>query len=152
MLDEMLDFFAVYLASYPAAKFLFITGDQHEQIRSKAAERNIPADKILIRPALRKEVPASIALSTHSVFFIRATYSKISSSPTKQAELMAMGVPVISNAGVGDTDAIIRKFHSGVITEGFSSAQYKKSIEELSAASFDAVAIRQGAKQYFFTY
>jgi glycosyltransferase involved in cell wall biosynthesis len=149
MLEEMLDFFVCYLQRYPDAKFLFISGDQHEQIRAKAAERKIPADRVLIRPALRKEVPASISIGRHSVFFIRATYSKISSSPTKQAELMAMGVPVISNAGVGDTDVIIRNFKSGVVIDDFSNVAYQKSILELAATNFDANAVRQGAKQYF---
>ena len=149
MLDEMLDFFVCYLQTYPNARFLFITGDQHDQIRSKAAERKIPDNKILIRPALRKEVPASISIGAHSVFFIRATYSKISSSPTKQAELMAMGIPVISNAGVGDTDTIIKNFNSGVVIGDFSDDNYRQSIDELVSTRFDPVAIRQGAAQYF---
>jgi glycosyltransferase involved in cell wall biosynthesis len=149
MLDEMLDFFLAYRRKYPGSKFLFITGDQHAQIRSKAAARNIPADAILIRPALRNEVPASISIGVHSVFFIRATYSKISSSPTKQAELMAMGVPVISNAGVGDTDEIINNFGSGVVIEDFSKNSYEKSIDELGSKEFDATTIRNGAEQFF---
>ncbi|MBC7947565.1 MAG: glycosyltransferase [Chitinophagaceae bacterium] len=149
MLDEMLDFFVTYQHKYPTAKFLFITGDQHEQIRTRAAERNIGADKILIRPALRKEVPASISLGAHSVFFIRATYSKISSSPTKQAELMSMGIPVISNAGVGDTDLIIKNFKSGVVIGDFTAESYNRSIDELAVTTFDRQAIRHGAEQYF---
>ena len=107
MLNEMLDFFKVYCERFPAAYFFLITGDQHELIRQKAAEKNIEPGKIIIRTATRKEVPASISISTHSVFFIRPTYSKISSSPTKQAELMAMGIPVITNSGIGDTSEII---------------------------------------------
>jgi glycosyltransferase involved in cell wall biosynthesis len=149
MLDEMLDFFVTYLRKYPNGKFLFITGDQHDEIRNKAADRKIPAEKILIRPALRNEVPASIALGQHSVFFIRATYSKISSSPTKQAELMAMGIPVISNAGVGDTDTIIKKYNSGVVTRGLSPAYYEEALANLSSGCFDAGSIRRGAEEYF---
>lgn len=149
MLDEMLDFFVSYRRRHANAKFLFITGDQHDQIRAKAASRQIPAEALLIRPALRKEVPSMISIGTHSVFFIRPTYSKISSSPTKQAELMAMGVPVISNSGVGDTHEIIDRFSSGVVIDDFSQASYDKSVEQLDAREFDSLAIRQGAKEFF---
>jgi glycosyltransferase involved in cell wall biosynthesis len=149
MLDEMLDFFVCYLQKYPGSKFLFITGDQHQQIRDKAKLRGIPADSILIRPALRNEVPASISIGRHSVFFIRPTYSKISSSPTKQAELMAMGVPVISNSGVGDTHEIIENFNSGVVVEEFAKNNYEKSLELLALTRFDSSEIRRGAEQFF---
>lgn len=149
MLEEMLDFFLVYNQAYPSARFFFITGDHHDLIRQKAAERGISPDKIIIRPALRREVPASIALSTHAVFFIRPTYSKISSSPTKQAELMGMGMPVVSNAGVGDTVAVIEKYDSGIVIDGFSAEQYKKAVDQLQQHSFHPDAIRQGAAGYF---
>lgn len=149
MLDEMLDFFIVYCHAYPAARFFFITGDQHELIRKKASERNIDPQKIIIRPAMRKEVPSCIALSTHSVFFIRPTYSKISSSPTKQAELMGMGMPVVSNDGVGDTAAIIEKYKSGIVIKNFSNGAYKKAVEELQHFPFRPAVIREGAASYF---
>lgn len=149
MLDEMLDFFLVYNEAYPTARFFFITGDHHELIRQKAAERNISPEKIIIRPALRQEVPASIALSTHSVFFIRPTYSKISSSPTKQAELMGMGVPVISNSGVGDTDAVIGKYNSGVVIDRFAPDAYQTAVDQLQHSAFLPDRIREGAASYF---
>jgi glycosyltransferase involved in cell wall biosynthesis len=148
MLSEMLDFFKVYCERYPSAYFFFITGDQHDLIRQRAIERKIDPNKIIIRPATRREVPASIALSTHSVFFIRPTYSKISSSPTKQAELMGMGVPVITNDGVGDTSAIIERYGSGIVITDFSESGYREAINRLKDFCPGDV-IRQGAISYF---
>jgi glycosyltransferase involved in cell wall biosynthesis len=149
MLDEMLDFFKIYCDTYPSARFFFITGDQHDTIRKKAAERNIAANKIIIRPAARKEVPASISLSKHSVFFIRPTYSKISSSPTKQAELMGMGIPVISNDGVGDTAAIIKQYKSGIVASNFSNPAYQEAMAKLKVFNASPAEIRRGAFDYF---
>jgi glycosyltransferase involved in cell wall biosynthesis len=94
-------------------------------------------------------VPASISLSTHSVFFIRPTYSKISSSPTKQAELMGMGIPVISNAGVGDSSAIIEKYKSGIVIKDFSETAYDEAMERLQRFSEGRETIREGALHYF---
>lgn len=149
MLEEMLDFFLAYNQAYPSARFFFITGDHHELIRQKAAERGISPEKIVIRPALRNEVPASIALSTHAVFFIRPTYSKISSSPTKQAELMGMGIPVVSNGGVGDTAAVIGEYKSGIVIDGFTTDAYQKAVAQLQHLPFQPDSIRDGASGYF---
>lgn len=149
MLDEMLDFFLVYRQAYPEASFLFITGDQHDLIRRKAAERNIPSDRLVIRPAQRKEVPVLVSLGMHSVFFIRPTYSKISSSPTKQAELMGMGVPVICNARVGDTGPVVKKYGAGIVIDDFNTQAYQTAISELKQAHFEGSSIRNGAFDYF---
>ena len=149
MLDEMLDFFSVYCRTYPTARFFFITGDRHELIRKRAAEKNIHSQKILIRRALRREVPSSIALGTHSVFFVRPTYSKISTSPTKQAELMGMGMPVVTNNGIGDTTTIIKNYKSGVVINEFSDNAYKNAVSELQRFPFQPDVIRRGAAGYF---
>jgi glycosyltransferase involved in cell wall biosynthesis len=149
MLAEMLDFFVEYRKALPDAKFLFITQDEHERIRRTAAEKGLPAEAIVIRPGVRDEVPGLLALARHSLFFIRPTYSKISSSPTKQGEIMAMGIPVVCNAGVGDSDHIITEHHSGVLVRHFSEADYAATVQELLHHSFDRDAIRQGAENVF---
>ncbi|MEI9956314.1 MAG: hypothetical protein WDM90_08440 [Ferruginibacter sp.] len=49
-------------------------------------------------------MPLLLSLSQFSVFFIKPCYSKQSSSPTKHGEIMAMGIPLITNSGVGDVE------------------------------------------------
>ncbi|MET0636018.1 MAG: glycosyltransferase [Chitinophagaceae bacterium] len=149
MLEEMLDFFTEYSRRYPASKFLFISMDHHDLIRLRARERGIKSSSILIRGASRSEVAASLSLCRHSVFFIRPTYSKISSSPTKQAELMGMGIPVICNDGVGDTGVIVSKYSSGIAITDFNNKEYVKAIDKLSSTEFDSNRIRAGARDYF---
>lgn len=149
MLEEMLDFFVAYRNAYPAAKFLFITQDEHERIRHTAVAKGLPADSILIRPGIREEVPGLLSLAQHSLFFIRPTYSKISSSPTKQGEIMAMGIPVICNSGVGDSDAIVTNHQSGVLVREFGNQAYEKAVRELQQTKFNTGYIRQGAEQVF---
>lgn len=149
MLPEMLDFFVQFKNVFPGAKFLFITGDEHERIATTAAARGITADEIILKGASRKEVPVLLSFSKYSLFFIRPTYSKAASSPTKQGELMAMGIPVVCNTGVGDTDTIVEDFRSGILTKGFSTSDYRSVIERLMATSFSAEGIKKGAKDYF---
>lgn len=149
MLDEMLDFFKRFILQAHGAKMLFITGMEHDLINKRCHEKGIDPQKIIIRKANRQEVPLYISLSDYSIFFIRASYSKISSSPTKQGELMAMGIPVICNSGVGDTDTIVRKYDSGVIVNQYDDAEYDRKINELLTTKFDKDKIRDGALTFF---
>lgn len=148
MLEEMLDFFLIWLQFHPNSKLLFITHDEHERINKAASERNI-SDKIIIRPGQRQEVPALLALSQASLFFIRPTYSKMSSSPTKQGEIMAMGIPIICNTGVGDTDTIVKKYNSGALVSEFNEAGYRQAILDFDNKNFEPENLREGSIDYF---
>jgi glycosyltransferase involved in cell wall biosynthesis len=90
-----------------------------------------------------------IAASDFSIFFIKPVFSKKASSPTKQGEVMAIGKPVICNSGVGDTDLIINKYHSGILINEFSDAAYDKAISEAINKKFDRTEIRNGAIDFF---
>jgi hypothetical protein len=48
-----------------------------------------------------------------SVSFIQPSYARQASSPTKIAESLALGIPVICNAGVGDLDSQINLIQGG---------------------------------------
>src|SRR4029453_2686001 len=94
-------------------------------------------------------MPLYISLSDCSIFFIRPTYSKKASSPTKHAELMGMGVPVVCN-DIGDTGRIIEETRTGIVIKEFSEVEYRtrsKKIDEVMSISKDQ--IRQAAYRYF---
>jgi glycosyltransferase involved in cell wall biosynthesis len=147
MLEEMMEFFSVLKQQEPDAKFLFVTKDEHERIINCAEKYQVRQD-ILLRPGARAEIPYLIRLSNYSVFFILPAYSKKASSPTKQGEIMAMGIPVICNAHVGDTDKIIADYKSGIVVEGFNSTAYTDAIKKLDAG-FSEEQIIKCAADYF---
>jgi glycosyltransferase involved in cell wall biosynthesis len=150
MLGEMLDFFSRLLLRHPSARFLFVTIDDPAVILREAAERGIDPGRIVVRSAERAEVPMYIAASDLSIFFIRPTYSKKASSPTKQGELMSMGTPVICNAGVGDTDEVVRRYRSGVLVPRFGTAEYDAAVDRVGwLTSLDPAAIRRGALEFY---
>jgi glycosyltransferase involved in cell wall biosynthesis len=149
LLDEMLQFFKVFVGVEPRAKFLFITEDSHETIKSKGRNMNINNERIITTSSERLFVPLYLALSNFSIFFIKPVYSKKSSSPTKQGELMSMGVPVICNANIGDTDWVVDKYNSGLIVSSLDKDQYRKVIDKMFRAKFISNDIRNGAVDYF---
>lgn len=150
LIKEMMEFFKTISDNIPSSKFLFIAPHLHSQIYQAAAAAGIPAEKVMVTQAQRKEVPVLLSFSNYSVFFIKPCYSKQASSPTKHGEIMAMGIPVITNSGVGDVAEIIERYKSGIVLETLSKNTYQKTAESiLQKNHFDKMTIRDGAKDYF---
>ncbi|MBS1595905.1 MAG: glycosyltransferase [Bacteroidetes bacterium] len=149
MLGEMLDFFRVLHSIKPAAKLLFVTNDAQDHIFSEAAARGIDRSLLRVVNSPFDQVPTHIALADASIFFITPAYSKKASSPVKQGELMSMGVPVVCNAGVGDTEWIVKKYGSGVVVDQFDQSGYETAARLLLSTRFDKKAIQEGAEEFF---
>ena len=131
MLDEMLLLFRHIKYKYPDALFLFVTHSNPAMILSKAKEMKLNEKDIIITEASRQQVPDFIKASDISVSFIKPVYSKISSSPTKLGEVLAMGIPVISNSGVGDVKPIIENANGGIVIDNFNESDYQKIVSSL---------------------
>lgn len=150
MLDEMLDFYKTLLKNKPKAKFLFITGEPESMVLNTANARNLPVNQFIVRSATRELVPAYIALSSVSMFFIKPVFSKKASSPTKMAELMGMGVPIICNNNVGDVEQIIEETGAGYAISDFTSEEYQRAINKIDdLLNLDKEKIRQAAIDHF---
>ena len=149
MTKEMFRFVNCLLEQHPEFVMLVLTKDEREWVRAEALQQGIPADKIIVTTAPREKMPVYISLSDCSIFFIRPTYSKKASSPTKHAELMGMGIPVICN-DIGDTGRIIEETGTGIMIKEFLETEYRtavKRIDEIMSISKDH--IRQAAYRYF---
>jgi glycosyltransferase involved in cell wall biosynthesis len=150
MTGSMLRFCKLLSDRKPETKFLFITPHLHDMIIAEAEKYGIPADKLIIKNGKRNEVPALLSLSHYSLFFIKPCFSKLSSSPTKHGEIMAMGIPVITNSGVGDVKAIVDQYNGGYVVDEFTDAAFNKVIDGMLAKdNFNAAGIRKGAKEFY---
>lgn len=147
MLPEMLDYFIALKKVKPNAKFLFVTGEKPENILSGARNKNINPSDIIITSCAHGKVPLHISLFDEAIFFIRPSYSKKASSPTKQGEIMAMGIPLVCNAGVGDTDAIVIKYEAGIVVKDFKQSAYEHTVKR--GIPFNRDKTIEGAKAYF---
>lgn len=147
--DEMLAFFKAVKEKQPQARFLFITHDSKESILEKAAAKGIDSTDIIVAPGLRKDVPLLLSLSSWSLFFIKDAYSKKASSPTKQGEIMAMGIPIVCN-DIGDTGKIVLETGAGIVVNSFSPASYSEAALKMAGLfQSDKNAIRQSAFAYY---
>ena len=130
MAEEMLQFFKE-LTEHTPAHFLIITKDDKQHIYDLAEKIGISTDSLSVVTASRSDMPYYIALSSASLFFIKPSFSKSASSPTKMGELLSMGIPVITNSGVGDVDSVIRASKCGILVSDFNNNNYKEAIFDL---------------------
>ena len=148
--EEMMRFCKQLSDKMPTAKFLFISPHLHDVIANAAAKCGLSADKLIVKHGKRHEVPGLLSLSDYAVFFIKPCYSKISSSPTKHGEIMAMGIPVITNKGVGDVQEVVERYNAGYVVDDFTDRSFDIIIEKMLAGnSFDKSAIRKAAKHFY---
>lgn len=131
MLDEMLDFFKCLLARKPNSKFLFITTDNPGNIIQRALAKGISPHSVIVTPSNRNDLPTYLSFSTWSIFFIKPVFSKSASSPTKQGELMGMGISHVCNTGVGDVDEIVSRNGVGLSVHDFTEEEYNRVIDQM---------------------
>jgi glycosyltransferase involved in cell wall biosynthesis len=149
MTGEMFRFFVQLQKQHPDYVLLVLTKDDSDLVRREAVASGVPPDKIVVTYAARSVLPVYLALSACSIFFIRNTFSKMASSPTKHAELMGMGIPVICN-DIGDTGNIVLTTKTGILINQFSDADFKSGSAAIGwAESLDKSYIRNCAKALF---
>lgn len=149
MTKEMFRFFYLLLQKDPSYKMLLLTKDDPQQVQKEAAEARIPSHKLIITYSTRQQLPVFLSLSTCSLFFIRNTFSKMASSPTKHAELMGMGIPVVCNA-IGDTGKVIQSTGTGILINDFDDASINAAVQQIEGlAGLDKAYIRNCALELF---
>ncbi len=163
LLDEMLVFFKHLLLKRNNSVLLFITPDKPQAILDAATKFEIPTNRLIIQKASREQIPTFLSLSNLNLFFIKPSFSKKASSPTKLAEVLSMGIPVITNSGVGDVDAIINEHKCGIVLPKFTAKEFEianSSIDDLlqkpsadiRKVAVDYFSLKIGAERYDSVY
>ena len=62
---------------------------------------------------------------------------------------MAIGIPIVCNQGIGDTDSIVRKYNAGIVLENFTEEEYLDAMISFRSKVFKTAEIRKGAIDFF---
>lgn len=122
--EEMADFFVALRKYYRHAHFLWLTRTRHERIRTLMRALEINQDDYTVLAATPREVPSYLSAADAGLAFIKPCFSKLASSPTKYAEYLGCGLPLIINSGIGDSDRLVTQKSAGVLVTGFHEADY----------------------------
>ncbi len=150
--EEMADFFARVVQKRSDAHLLWLTTGAPERIRQLMGARSIGEDQFTIRSVAAGDMPSYLAAGDVGLSFIKPCFSKIASSPTKNGEYLACGLPLIINAGIGDSDSLVTNWQAGVLVKGLDQRSFDRAYCELQAFTNNTGAkakARQVAEKLF---
>jgi glycosyltransferase involved in cell wall biosynthesis len=125
------------------AQFLLLTRAAEQAVREAAGTAGLGLDRVLVRSPHYEDVPRHLRRCTAGVAFVRPVPSKQGSSPTKIAEYLACGLPVIANAGVGDLEDFVEKEGVGVVLRSFGEDELRRAARFLGEVHRDPRAVRE---------
>ena len=131
LFEETIQAFKILLEINPLAKILIINKGEHKFIQESLQNQAIPLDSVEILSANHDEIPYLIKRMSATVFFLKPLFSKQASAPTKLGELLASGIPCLTNAGVGDMAEIIRNGGVGIALDSLSQQSIRYGIKGL---------------------
>ncbi len=124
MLREMTDFIKINKYNFADPFFLIVTQSNTEKARVLLQKLSFKERDYAIIRSDYKHVPEYINSADAGMMFIKPCFSKEASCPTKFAEYLACGIPVVLNSGIGDCDRIARDFRVGVLVDSFKEDRY----------------------------
>jgi glycosyltransferase involved in cell wall biosynthesis len=140
--EKMADFFAAFRRRRSDAHLVWLTNGSHERVKELMKSRNVAADHFSVLSVPARIVPAYLSAADAGLSFIKRCVSKLASSPTKNAEYLACGLPLIINAGIGDSDALVDDWKAGVLLQDFTDAEYERS-----GSMIETMVAQPGARQ-----
>ena len=130
--EKMVDFFAALARVRPDVHLLWLTNGSQERIDQLMISRNIQSTSFSVRSVAAEDVPSYLSATDVGMAFIRPCFSKLASSPTKNGEYLACGLPLLINAGIGDSDALVEEYNAGVLIKQFTDGDYADAVSRLS--------------------
>lgn len=128
---ETADLFGTLKQIRPDAFALVLTQSSPQMIEPLLLDRGYEATDYLIKRVAAEEIPGYLSGADAGISFIKVCYSKQASSPTKNAEYLACGLPIIANSGIGDTDIHIKNNAVGTLVSGFSEQELAEAIDKV---------------------
>jgi glycosyltransferase involved in cell wall biosynthesis len=129
--DWLANWMRVAAARDPEARFEIVTRDNAKHVISALDPRHKLAGRLSVGRLPSENMPDALRGQDLSVMFFTDGLSKLGSAPTRLAEVLGCGLPVVANEGVGDVADIVRKNNVGVIVEGCSFQEIETAYNAL---------------------
>jgi glycosyltransferase involved in cell wall biosynthesis len=131
LLDEMARFFLAVRKRRPDAFLRLLTNSPVKDATRLLESAGLSERDYWIGAVPPGEVPAYLRRARLGLSFRKPTFSQMAASPTKIPEYLAAGLPVVSNAEIGDCDGLLETLRVGVIVRSFDAQAYDKAVGDL---------------------
>jgi glycosyltransferase involved in cell wall biosynthesis len=145
--EETAEFFGAMKAKNPATFALVLTQSAPQIIEPLLRARGFADQDFLIKQVAPADIPLYLSAADTAISFIKPCYSKIASSPTKNAEYLACGLPIVANDGIGDTTEFIEDDETGVVIRDFTSSDFRKALDELEILMEDKQSLAEKCRE-----
>ncbi|MDX6499474.1 MAG: hypothetical protein QOG23_2734 [Blastocatellia bacterium] len=148
--DKAADFFVGLLKRKANGHFLWLTGGDKALIEKLMSDRDVNLNQFTIRNVQTAEVAGYLSAADVGIAFYKPTFSRLATSPVKVSEYLACGLPVIVNAGVGDSDDFVAAHNVGAVVKDFNEGEYERTLTTIEALL--AGGIRERSRTVAETY
>jgi glycosyltransferase involved in cell wall biosynthesis len=122
----------------PSARFEFITRDDITRVRSVIDPTNKLGNRLVVKSLPPEEMHEAVQGHDFSImFYAGGELSELGRSPTRMAEVLGCGLPIVANEGIGDVADIISQYNIGVIVRDGSEAAIAEAFDALEALRSD---------------
>ena len=150
LLPNMVKTFKILKYLDSSSKFLFISNNGKDEVVKEFLNNDLNEKDLVFKTLIRSDVPKYLEMADLSLVFIRPSDSKIGCSPTKLAELLAMGIPVLANKGVGDLNEILCiEKNNSICLDSFDENHIRENLVKIKSQRVDKEKIREFALKNF---
>lgn len=135
--EEMIDFLKVAKHKNQNSTFIILCNNDIPLLKRIIERKGLNIADFIIGNVFHEEVPNYLRQADIGLIFDKPGFSRKANSPTKLAEYLAMGLPVVVNYGIGDTEEIIFANNIGVIIRNFTDRDYAEAVDKLTELAKD---------------
>ena len=129
--DEMLDYFKAAKEIIPNIHFLILSQYSQNEILKLIGKKQLKTDDFTFISSSFEQMPRYLSMVDAGTLFLSLGFSKRACSPTKFAEFLSCGIPVVSSRKIGDTEETIINNKVGAIINHFNDSEYKRTSLQL---------------------
>lgn len=126
--EEMIAFFTVLQMRLGQCFFRILTPANPVWANALLSAHGVDPSAAAVEFTDPASVPQRLLAATVGISFRKATASQVAASPTKVAEYLAAGLPVVSTAGIGDMDEILVDNRVGVLVRSYDTASLREAV------------------------
>lgn len=150
---------------FPDTTIRIITRDDPVIIFNEFEKVGINRSEVYISSCSVDDIQENIQHLKFAILYFTPGISKLGSAPTRMAEFLACGIPILGNRGVGDMGDIIEKYDIGVVVENNESSELNRALNKIKVLLQDPnisqrckqtaeliFSAERGARQYASVY
>jgi glycosyltransferase involved in cell wall biosynthesis len=131
MTDDMVKAWSIAKQQDPSSFALIFTQSPKEPLIQSLIQAGLEENvDFRVQKVAPSELPERLRAADIALSFIKPSYSKISSSPTKLAEYLASGCVVVSTRKIGDCDAQLSKNNVGVLLDDMTEETIGQALKQ----------------------